>query len=154
MDEGIHGGGTLTDLPTGVSYYPSDNAQAHNQRVSEGPGVMLQSYSWGQPAPLGRVAHDEISRVAMESVAKIHPQINEARLIDETVSFSWNNNPFTAGAFCWPTPWQHDGHYQHLLTPERRIFMAGEHASLTPQWMQGAFESALRAVEQIVTANL
>ncbi len=155
MDEGIFGGGTYTDLPTGVTYYPADNAQARNQRVSEGPGVMLASYTWGQPARrLAAMPHDEISRVTIESLAKIHPQITEPGLIDETVSFSWDNNPFTAGAFCWMSPGQHDGLYQHLLAPERRIFMAGEHASLTPTWMQGAFESALRAVEQIVTANL
>ena len=37
--------------------------------------------------------------------------------------------------------------------PEGRILFAGEHASLSHTWMQGAFESALRAVREILTAG-
>lgn len=46
-EDGIYGGGTFTDLPIGTAYYPSDNAQAKDPRVSSGPGVLLASYSWG-----------------------------------------------------------------------------------------------------------
>ncbi len=153
-DEGIYGGGTFTDLPIGVTYYPSDNAGAKNPRVSEGPGVFLASYTWGQPARrLGALPPEERERVTMEALAKIHPQVNEFGTIRQTVSFSWDNNPYTCGAFAWLSPGQHEGLYPDLIAPERRIFMAGEHASLTPTWMQGAFESAQRAVEQIVTAT-
>lgn len=52
------------------------------------------------------------------------------------------------------SPGQHTTLYPDLIAPEKRIFMAGEHASLTPTWMQGALESALRAVNQILTASL
>ena len=38
QDDGIYGGGTYTDLPTGTTYYPSDNARAKDPRVSGGPG--------------------------------------------------------------------------------------------------------------------
>ena len=38
-----------------------------------------------------------------------------------------------------------------VLDVEGRIFFAGEHASLTTTWMQGALESALRAVQQLIT---
>jgi monoamine oxidase len=51
------------------------------------------------------------------------------------------------------SPGQHETLYPHLIAPEGRIFMAGEHASLTPTWMQGALESAQRAVDQMVTAT-
>jgi monoamine oxidase len=153
-DEGIYGGGTYTDLPTGITYYPSDNAAAKNPRVSEGPGVFLASYTWGQPARrLAALSHEERERVTMESLTRIHPQMQEFGTIQQMVSWSWDNHANSCGAFAWMSPGQHELLYPALIAPERRIFMAGEHASLTPTWMQGAFESALRAVEQITTAT-
>jgi monoamine oxidase len=155
MDEGIYGGGTYTDLPTGITYYPSDNAAARRPGVSEGPGVFLASYTWGQPARrLAAMSHEERERVTMESMTRIHPQMSEPGLIRETVSWSWDNHANTCGAFAWMSPGQHTTLYPDLIAPEKRIFMAGEHASLTPTWMQGALESALRAVNQILTAPL
>lgn len=153
QDEGIYGGGTYTDLPTGITYYPADNAKARNASVSAGPGVFLASYTWGMPARrMAALSPDERERVTMESLQRIHPQLNQPGLIKQTVSWSWDNNPYTCGAFCWMAPGQHETLYNELITPEKRIFMAGEHASLTPTWMQGAFESALRAVDQIVNS--
>jgi monoamine oxidase len=154
MDEGIYGGGTFTDLPTGITYYPSDNAAARNPRVSEGPGVFLASYTWGQSARrLAALSPEERERVTLESMARIHPQVNEFGTIRQTVSWSWDNHANSCGAFAWMSPGQHETLYPDLIAPERRIFMAGEHASLTTTWMQGAFESALRAVQQIETAQ-
>lgn len=154
MDEGIYGGGTYTDLPTGITYYPSDNAAARRPGVSEGPGVFLASYTWGQPARrLAALSLEERERVTMESMLRIHPQMNESGMVRQTVSWSWDNHPNACGAFAWMSPGQHTTLYPDLIAPEKRIFMAGEHASLTPTWMQGAFESALRAVDQIVTAG-
>lgn len=155
MDENIYGGGTYTDLPTGITYYPSDNAARRDPRVSEGPGVFLASYTWGQPARrLAALSPDERERITMESLSKIHPQMNEFGTIRDTVSWSWDNHPNACGAFAWFSPGQHTTLYPDLIAPEKRIFIAGEHASLTPTWMQGAFESALRVVEQISTASL
>jgi len=153
-DEGIYGGGTYTDLPTGITYYPSDNAGARNPRVSEGSGVFLASYTWGQPARrLAALSGEERQRVTLESLARIHPQINDFGTIQQTVSWSWDNHPYSCGAFAWMSPGQHETLYPSLIAPEGRIFMAGEHASLTPTWMQGALESAQRAVEQMVTTT-
>jgi len=42
-DDRIFGGGTYTDLPTGITYYPLDNATAKDPRVSAAAGVMLAS---------------------------------------------------------------------------------------------------------------
>ena len=39
-----------------------------------------------------------------------------------------------------------------LTTPEGRIYLAGEHASLTHTWMQGALESGLRATREMLAA--
>jgi monoamine oxidase len=154
-DEGIYGGGTYTDLPTGITYYPSDNAEAKSPSISKGPGVMLASYTWGQPARrLAALRHTERSKVVIEHLSKIHPQLIKPGVLNRTASWSWDNHPFSSGAFCWFSPGQHETLYQHLVSPQGRIFFAGEHASLTPTWQQGALESALRAVKQILAAGV
>jgi monoamine oxidase len=40
--------------------------------------------------------------------------------------------------------------YRHVIAPEGRIYFAGEHASLAHTWMQGALESGLRAVQDML----
>jgi monoamine oxidase len=49
-------------------------------------------------------------------------------------------------------PGQHTTLYKDLLTPEGRIYFAGEHASLAHTWMQGALESGLQAVQEMLLA--
>src|SRR6266436_5005386 len=55
-------------------------------------------------------------------------------------------------AFTWFMPGQHTALYRHVVAPEGRIYFAGEHASLTHTWMQGALESALVAVREMLAA--
>ena len=50
LEDSIYGGGTYTDLPIGMSYYSSDNADGRDRSISRGRGVRLASYTWGQPA--------------------------------------------------------------------------------------------------------
>jgi monoamine oxidase len=150
-EEGIFGGGTYTDLPTGITYYPADNAVAKNPNVSNGPGVMLASYTWGMPARrLAAMSTTARHEFTMTQLAKVHPQLKQSGVVSKVVSWSWDNNPYSGGAFAWWSPGQHDSLYRHVIAPEGKIFFAGEHASLTPSWMQGALESALRAVEEMV----
>lgn len=152
-DDGIYGGGTFTDLPVATAYYPSDNAQARNNTVSRGPGVLLASYSWGQAARrLASLDHPARARVVMRHLARVHPQLHEPGIVRETRSWSWDNHPLSGGAFAWFMPGQHTELYADLIAPEGRIHFAGEHASLTHTWMQGALESGLRATREMLAA--
>ena len=70
-DEGIFGGGTITDLPIRVVFYPDHGRET-------GRGVLLGSYTWAEDAqrwgslsPADRIAQ------AIENLAQIHPQIVE-----------------------------------------------------------------------------
>ncbi|MFN7932519.1 MAG: FAD-dependent oxidoreductase [Bryobacteraceae bacterium] len=149
-DERIYGGGTYTDLISGITYYPADNAEAKDPRVSQGSGVFLASYTWGQPARrLAALQPNERHRVVFQNVAKIHPQMADPTMVEKATSWGWDIHPWSAGAFSWMSPGQHESLYPELVRPEGRIFFAGEHASLTPTWIQGAIESGLRAVQQI-----
>jgi monoamine oxidase len=154
-DDGIFGGGTYTDLPTGTTYYPADNATAKDPRVSAAPGVMLASYSWGQSARrLGSLPHAERSEVVLKHLSAVHPQLNDRKIVNRTASWSWDNHRWSGGAFAWFMPGQHSALHRHIIAPEGRIFFAGEHASLTHTWIQGAFESALRAVREMLQGGV
>jgi len=152
-DDGIFGGGTFTDLPLATAYYPSDNALSKNPRVSAGPGVLLASYSWGQVARrLASLPHAERAAAVLQQLARVHPQLKQPGLVRHTASWSWDNHPLSGGAFAWFMPGQHSAVHRYLVAPEGHIYFAGEHASLTHTWMQGALESGLRAVREMLEA--
>lgn len=152
-DDGIFGGGTFSDLPIVSTYYPSDNASAKDPAVSRGPGVMLASYSWGQPARrLASMPHRERAADVLHHLARIHPQLRDPRIVRRTASWSWDNHPWSSGAFALFLPGQHSELQAAIVAPEGRIHFAGEHASLAHSWMQGALESGLRATREMLAA--
>ena len=151
-DDGIYGGGTFTDLPTGSTYYPSDNAVAKDPHVSASPAVMLASYSWGQDCSADSRA-STIRRAAQRCCGISRACIRSSprpAMVRRTASWSWDNHPYSSGAFAWFLPGQHDTLHRHIVAPEGRVFFAGEHASLTHTWMQGALESGLRATRELL----
>ncbi|MDZ4403330.1 FAD-dependent oxidoreductase [Prosthecobacter sp.] len=153
-DDGIYGGGTFTDMPTATTYYPADNAQAKDPAVSAKPSVFLASYSWGQQARrLGALEPTAQRDVVLAHLSKVHPQLSVPGMVTRTIGWSWDRHPWSGGAFAWFNPGQHGALHRHLLEPEGRIHFAGEHASLAHTWMQGALESALRAVKEVLTAQ-
>lgn len=126
IEDGIYGGGTYTDLPIGMIYYPSDNAETHDRSVSRGPGVLLASYTWGMPARrLAALSPLQRSDLVIHNLARAHPRARKARMVEEVVSWCWDNNPYSQGAFCWFSPGQHEQLYQYLIQPEGRVFFAG-----------------------------
>jgi hypothetical protein len=86
----------------------------------------------------------------LRHLARVHPQLAEAGMVRRTASWSWDKPsvqqrrvrlvPARASTTrCTATS----------SRPEGRIFFAGEHASLTHTWMQGALESGLRATREL-----
>jgi monoamine oxidase len=64
----------------------------------------------------------------------------------------WHDDEFAGGAFALFDPGQQTQLYKHIISPEGRIHFAGEHASLTHAWIQGAIESGLRAAYEVHNA--
>jgi monoamine oxidase len=161
QDDGIFGGGTFTDLPTGSTYYPSDNATdragagPRDPALSAKPSLFLASYSWGMPARrIAALPHAQRAATVIRFLSRVHPQLAEPGMMTQSASWSWDTHPWAGGAFAWFNPGQHSALYASLIAPEGRIYFAGEHASLSHTWMQGAFESALRAVAAISVAGV
>jgi monoamine oxidase len=141
IDDGIFGGGSVTDLPIRNIYYPEQGRET-------GRGVLLASYTWsedaqrwGSLAPADRVAQ------ALEQLAHIHPQI-EAEF-EAGASWMWHDDEFAGGAFALFDPGQQTLLHEAIVAPEGRFHFAGEHASLAHAWIQGAIESGLRAAKEV-----
>ncbi len=140
-EEGIVGGGTITDLAIRNLYYPP-------QKSISGRGVLLASYTWGEDAQRwGSLPPDERLRQALENVTAIHPAASEEYEVG--YSYMWHDDEFAGGAFALFDPGQQTLLYDHIRKPEGRIFFAGEHTSLIHAWIQGAIESGLRAAFEI-----
>jgi len=140
-DDGIVGGGSVTDLAVRNMYYPE-----HGRTT--GRGVMLASYTWGEDAQRwGSLSPQERVQQALENVAVIHPQALEEFEVGS--SWMWHDDEFACGAFALFDPGQQTQLHQHIIAPEGRIHFAGEHASLVHRWIQGSIESALRATSEI-----
>ena len=142
-DEGIYGGGTVTDLPIRNLYYPEHGRET-------GRGVLLASYTWAEDAQRwGSLSPTERIAQALENVAQIHPQIKEE--YEAGASKMWHDDEFACGAFALFEPGQTTQIHESIIAPEGRFHFAGEHASLTHRWIQGSIESALRAAQEIHT---
>jgi monoamine oxidase len=140
-DDGIVGGGSVTDLAVRNVYYPD-----HGQ--STGRGVMLASYTWGEDAQRwGSLSPEDRIVQAVEDVSRIHPQATDD--FEVGASKMWHDDEFAGGAFALFDPGQQTLLYQAICAPEGRVHFGGEHASLAHAWIQGAIESGLRAAAEI-----
>ncbi|HXF85543.1 MAG TPA: flavin monoamine oxidase family protein [Anaerolineales bacterium] len=136
-DDGIFGGGTVTDLPIRNLYYPDHGRET-------GRGVILASYTWSEDAQRwGSLKADDRIVQALEDVAEIHPQV--LKEFEVGASWMWHDDEFAGGAFALFDPGQQTLLHDEIVKPEGRIHFAGEHASLYHAWIQGAIESGLRA---------
>lgn len=140
-EDGIFGGGTVTELPIRRMNYPTPDPETRR-------GVLLASYTWGQDA-LQWGAMDEETRLeeALDDVERIHPRIREA--YEGGASHAWYSDRWARGAFAMFAPGQQTELQADIVSPEGRIHFAGEHCSLYHAWIQGALESGIRAAQAI-----
>jgi monoamine oxidase len=140
-DDGITGGGTVTDLPIRRMNYPTPDPSTTR-------GVLLASYTWGQDA-LQWGAMDPETRLeeALHDVAQIHPRIHDE--FEVGASHAWYSDRWARGAFALFAPEQQSSLQEAITKPEGRIRFAGEHCSLYHAWIQGALESGIRAAREI-----
>ncbi|MFD7454877.1 flavin monoamine oxidase family protein [Kitasatospora sp. NPDC059827] len=165
LEDGIHGGGSFTDLPIQQCWYPSDNAvqvvdgvdgsavhrwAARDPRRSAEPAALVGAYLWGANARrfAALVASDRDTLV-LDCLEKLHPGITAD--VDDIVHCNWDvQTGMGGGAFAHLTPGEHTRYLGVLGAPHPadrpRVFFAGEHLSGAHAWCQGAARSALDAV--------
>lgn len=140
-EDGIYGGGTVTELPIRRMNYPTPDPTTTR-------GVLLASYTWGQDA-LQWGAMDEETRLeeALDDVARIHPRVREE--YEGGATHAWYADRWARGAFAMFAPEQQTDLQADIIRSEGRIHFAGEHCSLYHAWIQGALESGIRAAQTI-----
>jgi monoamine oxidase len=117
----------------------------------EQPGThgILQNYLRGGYAlDLMKKRDQERVEATTEKLGKLFPELR-ANLV-KGITKCWNEDPWVLGA------WAHPGRETLSVggRPEGRVFFAGEHLSGNASWMQGALESGLRVVSEVVSARL
>lgn len=171
----IRGGNSQTDLMNMTIYYPSpliynqeiqskyhdeQNINTKNEYKKESneyifkneniPGVLVVTF-WGMDAKkIDLLTKQEMVTKVINIISNIHPEINEKGMIIEHDSISWGNNPWSLGGFAFFKPGDFTEYYNDGIQPEGNLFFAGEHCSVDHAWIQGAINSSLRAVEQVV----
>jgi monoamine oxidase len=142
QDDQIYGGHTYTNQPNSIIGYPMWDY------FSKGKGVLLGSYTFGQPAFLAAAkSPEERVQDALEYGSKIHPQYKTE--FEAGVAVAWHRVPWTLGcAGAW-TDASREQHYNNLCAIDGRIVLAGEHASRIPAWQEGSVTSALDAIGRL-----
>jgi len=137
-------GNASTDLPVMGVY----------ERTINQPGTrgILESYMAGANARRATAMTErERLTAALDGMAKVYPRIVEQ--YEGGASKSWDDDEWARGAYAWFEPGQMMSLMPHIAAPEGRVHFAGEHASSSPGWMEGAVQSAERVVQEIENAT-
>ena len=144
-------GGMVTDLPIRYAMFPvSTSAQFLN---GEKRGVIMASYTFQQDATeTGGMNAATSVQLAADNLATIFGR----DLIDDNLEVGtsqvWSADTFSGGsAFAYFAPMQKTRLFGTMIEPEWNgsAHFAGEHVSYSHGWIEGAFESALRAAYQV-----
>ena len=176
--DNIYGGGSYSDLSFQQCWYPSDNAmkvennsaslmgqntsdmvplwKAQNTELSYEPAVLTAAYVWGESSfRFTSLSESERMDMIIRDLNSIHPHIEQH--IDHAVSLSWDdysNSGFGAHAFF--SPGEHQRYQKTIAMPypkaDPKVFFAGEHMAIIHGTLQGAVQSALDAVLDVLQA--
>lgn len=152
----IIGGISYTDLPIQSIIYPSDHAlyKGYAKSSPDEPGVLMASYNfWMDATRLGNINDQRRIEVIKRNVEDVHglPKGYLNSVVSEYKTVHWNSQEWSRGAVAITLPEQKNIFLYDILKPEynNRVFFAGEHASATHGWMQGALFSGKLAANML-----
>ncbi|WP_370527032.1 flavin monoamine oxidase family protein [Thermoactinomyces sp. CICC 23799] len=141
-DAGLFGGKMITDQPIRFTYFPSHG-------FGSDTGVVLASYTWEDHALIwDGLSLDQQIKEYMDELMKVFGPSIENHVVTGA-SFSWQKYPHTNGGFSMFKPEQESELFPAVIAPEGRVYFAGEHASYTRTWIQGAIESGIRTARDV-----
>ena len=114
--------------------------------------MLLASYTLGAHAQrYAAFKPTDAAASAINSFGSVHQQLREADMVRKAVNWSWGSYHLAGGAFA--APGQREELRPHLSASEGLLFFAGEHTSLNRCWIQGALESSLGAVRDMLAVH-
>jgi monoamine oxidase len=140
-ENAIYGGLSYLQQTVNVVWYPS-------ARLFSDRGVVVSGYSVENGTAFGKLpsvqAKLDASRHAVEL---LHP--GHGKDLSKPVYISWGQIPYNLGA--WISGFGHagPGSLDVLLSPDRRVYFAGDHTSHLVGWQEGAALSSYRVINQL-----
>ncbi|CAE6499241.1 unnamed protein product [Rhizoctonia solani] len=153
-DLDIVGGQSYTDRPIRTIVYPSFGDVQKGKTTT-----LIASYCWTDDADRLGTTMGKDDKILRERVlgdlAAIH-NLEIDFLRDQLIGFhawSWSHDPLTMGAFAFFGPAKYENLYTSLNTfaADGHLHFAGEAISVRHAWVEGALDSAWRAVAEMLT---
>ena len=148
-------GGLVCDLPIRYTMFPK--TKGNQQSDISKRGVVMAAYTFEQDATiLSSLAPERRIQIAAENLDRIFPSAHSLDLLEAGASQCFPADELAGGsAFCYFGPLQKTDYLQTMCEPDwnDRVFFAGEQASFTHGWIQGALEAGLRCVQQVADAE-
>lgn len=156
---------SLKLAPINGAIFSNSASQAfwETSRMQNGQRGILTNFLGGKN---GALAGEHTVQTALNDLGKIYPEISrqfEPRTSDLVPALkgvrqtiNWTKNPFTLGSYGCLRPGQWTSFWGSCGETEmnQQLFFAGEHTSLPYQgFMEGAYESGLRAAEAVVASR-
>lgn len=142
-DDYIYGGHSFTDQEIGLISYPNNNL------FGDGPAVLLGAFAREPGAyRLAGMTPEQRIEVALQQGSVLHPRQYRKEFMTGA-SVAWSRVPWSLGCCA---RWNEDTrkeHYQTLVAMDRRVVLAGEHASYVGCWMEGALLSSIDAITRL-----
>ncbi|KAF8249011.1 amine oxidase, partial [Wilcoxina mikolae CBS 423.85] len=159
------GGGLVTDLPIRYALFPpSYEAEDDKDADSDTPsgqflvkkstrGVIMAAYTFERDATqLGALNPQHRISLAAENIHQCFPGAQSMRKLEAGASQVWPADEMAGGsAFCYFGPGQRVRYLEEMYRPEwnDHVHFAGEQASFSHGWIEGALEAGLRCAKSI-----
>jgi monoamine oxidase len=118
--------------------------------ASLGDAPILSAYVCGEAAAGWADLGDPV-RAGLYELSQIEPQAGESFV--RGWFHNWVHDPFSRGGFSHAPPGFVFDHMEHVASPHARIHFAGEHTAAWSGFIEGALESAERAVAEILAVE-
>ncbi|MDI1365907.1 MAG: flavin monoamine oxidase family protein [bacterium] len=142
-DDSIYGGHSFTDQEIGLVSYPNNNF------FGDGPAVLLGAFARDMGAyRLAGLTPEQRIEAALRQGSVFHPETYRKEF-SNGASVAWSRVPWSLGCCARWTDETRAEHYQTLVAMDRRIVLAGEHASYVGCWMEGALLSSIDAITRL-----
>jgi len=154
-------GGVVCDLQIRYTMFPKEvdeNGETVEQFKHTNRGAIMAAYTFEQDATiLGSLAPGRRVLLAAHSIDAMFPAAKSLALLEAATAQVFPADEVSGGsAFCYFGPRQKAAYLTTMCKPDwdNHVLFAGEQASYSHGWIQGALEAALRCVIHIQTCCL